>query len=50
MRLHEIKSKPQTITSATSKSGMINRKKAAAAVDPHGYFKNTKSAFKNVKE
>jgi len=50
MRLHEIKSKPQTIASATGKNGMINRKKSAAAVDPRGYFKNTKSAFKNVKE
>lgn len=49
MRLHEIAKKPQTIKSATTKSGMINRKKANAAVDPHGYFKSNNSAYKNVK-
>jgi len=39
----------QTIASATGKSGMINRKKAKAAVDPRNYFKNEKSAYQNVK-
>ena len=48
MRLHEIAKKPQTIKSATTKSGMINRKKANAAVDPNGYFKST-SAYINVR-
>ena len=39
----------QTIASATGKGGMINRKKAKAAVDPRNYFKNEKSAYQNVK-
>ena len=55
MRIDEIIGKPvqekaQTIASATGKSGMINRKKAKAAVDPHNYFKGEKSAYQNVKE
>ena len=54
MRISEIISRPlqekaQTIASATGKNGMINRKKAKAAVDPHDYFKNEKSAYQNVK-
>lgn len=44
-----LQEKAQTIASATGKSGMINRKKAKAAVDPHDYFKNEKSAYQNVK-
>ena len=40
---------PQTIASATGKSGMINRKKAKQAVDPRNYFKGEKSAYQNVK-
>lgn len=39
----------QTIASATGKSGMINRKKAKAAVDPRNYFKHEKSAYQDVK-
>jgi len=39
----------KTIASATTKSGMINRRKSKAAVDPHNYFKNEKSAYQNVK-
>jgi hypothetical protein len=39
----------QTIASATGKHGMINRRKAKAAVDPHNYFKHEKSAYQNVK-
>lgn len=55
MRISEIISRPlqekaQTIASATGKSGMINRRKAKAAVDPHNYFKGEKSAYQNVKE
>jgi len=54
MRISEIMTKPleekaQTIASATGKNGMINRKKAKQAVDPHDYFKNEKSAYQNVK-
>lgn len=55
MRISEITSRPldekkaQTIASATGKNGMINRRKAKAAVDPHDYFKNEKSAYQNVK-
>ena len=54
MRISEITSKPleekaQTIASATGKNGMINRRKAKAAVDPHDYFKGEKSAYQNVK-
>jgi len=41
--------KVQTIASATGKNGMINRRKAKAAVDPHNYFKNEKSAYQNTK-
>ena len=39
----------QTIASATGKNGMINRRKAKAAVDPHNYFKHEKSAYQNTK-
>ena len=54
MRINEIMGKPvqekaQTIASATGKNGMINRRKAKQAVDPHDYFKNEKSAYQNVK-
>lgn len=45
----DLDEKAQTIASATGKSGMINRRKAKAAVDPHDYFKNEKSAYQNVK-
>lgn len=45
----EIDEKAQTIASATGKGGMINRRKAKAAVDPHDYFKGEKSAYQNVK-
>ena len=41
--------KVQTIASATGKHGEINRRKAKAAVDPHNYFKNEKSAYQNTK-
>jgi len=41
--------KVQTIKSATGKNGQINRRKSKAAVDPHNYFKNEKSAYQNVK-
>jgi len=41
--------KAQTIASATGKNGMINRRKAKAAVDPHDYFKGEKSAYQNTK-
>ena len=55
MRISEIISRPlqekaQTIASATGKNGMINRRKAKQAVDPHDYFKGEKSAYQNVKE
>ena len=55
MRISDLMIKPleekaQTIASATGKNGMINRKKAKQAVDPHDYFKNEKSAYQNVKE
>jgi hypothetical protein len=55
MRLRDLAKPPaldekaQTIASATGKSGMINRRKAKAAVDPRGYFKGEKSAYQNVK-
>lgn len=45
----ELDEKAQTIASATGKGGMINRRKAKAAVDPHDYFKGEKSAYQNVK-
>lgn len=55
MRISDLMAQPlqekaQTIASATGKSGMINRRKAKAAVDPHDYFKNEKSAYQDVKE
>lgn len=45
----ELDEKSQTIASATGKDGMINRRKAKAAVDPHDYFKNEKSAYQDTK-
>jgi hypothetical protein len=45
----DLDERDETIDSATGSDGMINRRKAKAAVDPHDYFKGEKSAYQDTK-
>jgi hypothetical protein len=44
MKIQELMRAP-TIRSVTTKSGSIDPRKAQRLQDPHGYFRNAKSAF-----